>query len=137
MYQIGLQPFRHAGLDPASTFSTLRTWSAGPLFYIVANAFHGTLYTGVTSNLVQRIHQHRQGTLGGFTARYGCKRLVWFETHATMESAITRERQLKNWTRAWKIALIEEANPTWRDLAEDLGFDRLTERKVDPGSSPG
>jgi len=105
--------------------------------YIVTSGFHGTIYTGVTSNLLQRIYQHREGTLGGFTARYGCKRLVWFEMGGSMESAISREKQIKNWTRAWKVTLIEEANPTWRDLAEDLGFEPLTGRQVDPGSSPG
>jgi putative endonuclease len=108
-----------------------------PAVYIMASGFHGTIYTGVTSNLLQRIHQHRAGTLGGFTAAYRCKRLVWFEPHATMESAILREKQLKNWRRDWKVALIEEANPLWRDLAEELGFDPLIGRKVDPGSSPG
>jgi putative endonuclease len=108
-----------------------------PAVYIMASGFHGTIYTGVTSNLLQRIHQHREGNLDGFTARYGCKRLVWFEMHGSMESAITREKRLKNWPRAWKLALIEEANPTWRDLAEDLGFDPLIVKKVDPGSSPG
>ena len=99
-----------------------------PAVYIVASGFHGTIYTGVTSNLLQRIHQHREGALAGFTARYACKRLVWFEMHGDMENAITREKQLKNWTRAWKVALIEEENPTWRDLAEDFGFDPLIGR---------
>jgi putative endonuclease len=109
-----------------------------PAVYLVASGFHGTIYTGVTSNLLQRIAQHREGTLRGFTDRYGCKRLVWFEMHGTMESAILREKQLKNWRRAWKLALIEEANPTWRDLAEDYGFGPLVGRKkVDPGSGPG
>ncbi len=95
-----------------------------------------TLYVGVTSNLLQRIYQHRDGALGGFTAQYDVKRLVWFEIHETMEAAIAREKQLKNWRREWKVALIEEANPIWRDIAEDFGFDRLL-KKVDPGSSPG
>ena len=102
----------------------------------MASDFHGTIYVGVTSNLLQRIAQHREGTFGGFTAEYGCKRLIWFEMHGTMESAIRREKQIKNWRREWKIALIEEANPTWRDLAEGFGFDPLV-KKVDPGSSPG
>ena len=103
----------------------------------MASGFHGTIYTGVTSNLLQRIYQHREGILGGFTARYGCKRLVWFEMHGSMDSAIAREKQLKNWRREWKTALIEEVNPTWSDLAEDLGFEPLIGTKVDPGSSPG
>jgi len=108
-----------------------------PVAYIMASGFHGTIYTGVTSNLMQRVAQHREGTLGGFTAEYGCKRLVWFEMHGSMEAAIRREKQLKNWRREWKVALIEESNPTWRDLAEDFGFDSFIRKKVDPGSSPG
>ncbi len=108
-----------------------------PAVYIVASGFHGTIYTGVTSNLLQRVYQHREGIFGGFTARYACKRLVWFETGGSMEGAIRREKQLKNWPRAWKVALIEGMNPSWRDLAEDFGFEPLIGRKVDPGSSPG
>ena len=97
-----------------------------PCTYLLATSFHGTLYTGVTSNLMQRIWQHREGALPGFTKRFGANILVWFEQHGTMESAITREKQIKPWKRAWKLALIEEANPEWRDLAEDLGFDPLS-----------
>jgi putative endonuclease len=108
-----------------------------PAVYIVASGFHGTIYTGVTSNLLQRIAQHRDGALRGFTAEHGCKRLVWFEMLGDMEHAIRREKQIKNWRREWKLALIEAENPTWRDLAEDFGFERLIGKKVDPGSSPG
>ena len=93
-----------------------------PMVYIVASARNGTLYIGVTSNLMQRIAQHRMATLHGFSAKYGAKMLVWFESHATMENAIIREKRLKKWNRAWKLRLIEEANPAWRDLAVDLGF---------------
>jgi putative endonuclease len=93
-----------------------------PMVYIVASHRNGTLYTGVTSSLMQRIYQHREGLLGGFTRDYGVKRLVWFEQHSTMEHAITREKRIKKWNRAWKIRLIEESNPDWRDLAVDLGF---------------
>src|SRR4051812_6762112 len=107
-----------------------------PAVYMMASGFNGTLYTGVTSRLLQRLSQHRTGALGGFTAEYGVKRLVWFEMHGTMESAISREKQLKKWRREWKVALIVKSNPTWRDLAEDFGFESLIE-KVDPGSSPG
>ena len=107
-----------------------------PAVYIMASGFHGTLYVGVTSNLLQRVWQHRTGQLPGFTTQYQVKRLVWFEMHGDMEHAIQREKQLKNWQREWKLALIEETNPTWRDLAEDFGFDSLL-KKVDPGSSPG
>ncbi|MCA1654016.1 MAG: GIY-YIG nuclease family protein [Sphingomonadales bacterium] len=108
-----------------------------PTVYLLASGFHGTLYTGVTSNLLQRIVQHREQLTGGFTTRYDVKRLVWFETGAEMDGAINREKQLKRWRREWKIALIEAENPTWRDLAEDFGFEPLIRRKVDPGSRPG
>jgi putative endonuclease len=108
-----------------------------PAVYIVASGFHGTIYTGVTSNLLQRVYQHREGTFGGFTARHACKRLVWFEMQGDMEHAIRREKQLKNWSRGWKVALIDEANRAGRDLAEDFGFEPLVGKKVDPGSSPG
>ncbi len=96
-----------------------------PGVYILASVRNGTLYIGVTSNLMGRIVQHRDGLTGGFTKRYGVKRLGWFQMADTMEAAITREKQLKVWRRAWKIALIEAENPAWRDLAEDLGFDPL------------
>ena len=96
-----------------------------PAVYILANWRNGTLYIGVTSNLMARIVQHRAGSFGGFTRMYGVKRLIWFEMADTMEGAIGREKQLKNWRRAWKIELIEAGNPTWRDLAEDWGFDPL------------
>lgn len=86
-----------------------------PAVYIMANRRNGTLYTGVTSDLVRRVWQHREG-LGGFSTRYDCKLLVWFEMHATMETAIAREKQLKAGSRAKKIALIETDNPLWRDL---------------------
>ena len=96
-----------------------------PAVYILASWRNGTLYIGVTSDLMARIVQHRAGSFGGFTRMYGVKQLVWFEMADTMESAIGREKQLKNWHRAWKIELIEAGNPTWRDLAEDWGFDPL------------
>ena len=107
-----------------------------PAVYIMASGFHGTLYTGVTSNLLQRISQHRAGMLRGFTSEYGVKRLVWFEMRGDMADAIRREKQLKNWRREWKVALVEAANPMWHDLAENYGFDPRI-KKVDPGSSPG
>ena len=72
--------------------------------------------------MLQRLHQHREGLIEGFTKDYGVHRLVWFEQHATMEHAIVREKRIKKWNRAWKVKLIEEANPDWRDLAVDLGF---------------
>jgi putative endonuclease len=93
-----------------------------PCVYILATASHSTLYTGVTSDLTGRVWQHRAGTIRGFTQRYGIKRLVWFERHETMESAILREKRIKRWPRACKYDLIHEGNPAWRDLAEDFGF---------------
>ena len=93
-----------------------------PTVYLLASQRNGTLYLGVTSNLPARIHQHRIGAVRGFTRDYGVKLLVWFEQHATMESAITREKRIKKWNRAWKLNLIEAENPDWRDLAEDFGF---------------
>ena len=97
-----------------------------PCVYILARASRSTLYTGVTSGLVGRIYQHREGLARGFTKRYGIKRLVWFEVHETMESAIIREKRIKRWPRAWKYDLIHSINPTWRDLAEDFGFPPLS-----------
>ncbi|GLS15867.1 GIY-YIG nuclease family protein [Hydrogenophaga electricum] len=91
-----------------------------PAVYVLASQRNGTLYVGVTSDLVQRIHQHRHELTGGFTQRYGVHQLVYFEPHGTMEAAITREKQLKKWRRAWKLALIESVNPEWRDLWPDL-----------------
>ncbi len=86
----------------------------------MASRRNGTLYTGVTSNLVQRAWQHREGLVGGFTHRYGCKLLVWFELLDTMEAAILREKQIKAGSRAKKLALIEARNPGWRDLFDDI-----------------
>jgi len=109
-----------------------------PCVYLLAAGSHSTFYTGVTSDLVARLWQHRTEALGGFTARYGVKRLVWFETHSSMEAAIAREKQIKRFARQWKYDLVNAANPTWRDLAEDLGFEPVPlRRQADPGSSPG
>ena len=96
-----------------------------PVVYIMASRRNGTLYTGVTSNLFQRAAQHREGLLGGFTNQHGVKALVWFEQHASMESAIMREKRIRKWERAWKLKLIESTNPDWRDLAIDFGFEPL------------
>ncbi len=91
-----------------------------PAVYIMASKRNGTLYTGVTSNLIQRAWQHREGLGDGFTRRYDCKLLVWFELADTMESAIVREKQIKGRSRARKLALIEATNPDWRDLFEEI-----------------
>ncbi len=87
-----------------------------PAVYIMASKRNGTVYTGVTSNLVQRAWQHREGVIDGFTKRYGCKLLVWFEMAETMESAIVREKQIKGGSRQKKLALIDVMNPDWDDL---------------------
>ena len=84
-----------------------------PTVYILASQRNGTLYIGVTSDLIRRVHQHREGVVPGFTQEHGVKRLVWFEQHSTMEHAILREKRIKKWNRAWKLDLIERRNP-WR-----------------------
>ena len=88
--------------------------------YILASKKNGTLYIGVTSDLVKRIHEHKNDLVEGFTKQYTVHDLVYFETTEAVESAIAREKQLKKWNRAWKIRLIEKSNPDWRDLYSDL-----------------
>ena len=91
-----------------------------PAVYIMASDERGTLYIGVTGSLKFRAWQHREGLVEGFTKRYSVKYLVWFEHYSDFPSAIARETQLKRWNRAWKLKLIETANPTWGDLWENL-----------------
>ena len=91
-----------------------------PCVYILANKPNGTLYIGVTSNLIQRVWQHKSDSVEGFTKRYRVHRLVWHESHGSMKSAIIREKALKKRNRAWKIELIERGNPTWSDLYEEI-----------------
>jgi putative endonuclease len=91
-----------------------------PCVYILASGRNGTLYLGVTSNLMKRVWLHKQDALEGFSSRYGVHLLVWFEMHATMLSAIAREKAVKNWKRDWKVRLIERTNPLWRDLYADI-----------------
>jgi putative endonuclease len=88
--------------------------------YMLASKKNGTLYIGSTDDLVGRAWQHREGVVPGFTKKYGVKLLVWYEVAETREAVLLRERQLKKWNRAWKIRLIEEMNPEWRDLGKDL-----------------
>lgn len=92
-----------------------------PCVYIMASGVRGTLYVGVSSNLQSRASQHRQDLVPGFTSKYGVHTLVWFEAHETMESAILREKAIKAWKRAWKLEMIEDSNPEWRDLFPELG----------------
>jgi putative endonuclease len=91
-----------------------------PCVYIVASKRNGTIYTGVTSDLARRAFEHREGLVRGFSSRYGCKILIWYELHETMVDAITREKQIKAGSRARKLALIEELNPGWKDLYDSL-----------------
>ena len=88
--------------------------------YIMANERNGTLYLGVTSDLAKRAWQHREGLGDGFTKRYGCKQLVWYESHETIEGARLREAQMKKWNRQWKLTSIELANPGWNDLFDSI-----------------
>ncbi len=88
--------------------------------YLMASARNGTLYLGSTSDLVKRVYQHKTGAVEGFTSTYQVDRLVWFEQHENAMAMVTRERQIKEWKRAWKIELIEEGNPQWRDLYGDI-----------------
>ena len=91
-----------------------------PCVYLLASKRNGTLYVGVTSNLLQRVWQHKNDMIDGFTKRYGIHDLVWYEIHGTMESAIMREKAIKEWKRAWKLELIEKDNPSWLDLYQSL-----------------
>jgi putative endonuclease len=91
-----------------------------PCVYLLASHYQGTLYCGVTSDLVNRVWQHRNDMVAGFTRTYGVHQLVWYEQHATMDFAIAREKAIKEWKRAWKIRLVERANPHWRDLYADI-----------------
>ena len=104
--------------------------------YIMASGKHGTLYIGVTSELIGRIAQHKAGTFKGFTKRYGVDRLVWFETHTPMASAIQREKSLKAYKREWKANLIERDNPDWDDLYlslfEQTDYERWPELRPKP-----
>jgi putative endonuclease len=91
-----------------------------PAIYIMANRYRGTIYVGVTSALWSRVCDHKNGTTPGFTSKYGVMTLVWYEHRQTMEAAILREKQIKDWQRAWKVRLIEEMNPGWRDLHDEI-----------------
>ncbi|MEY3747103.1 MAG: hypothetical protein RL194_562 [Pseudomonadota bacterium] len=91
-----------------------------PCVYILASERNGTLYVGVTSDLIKRVWQHKNDLVDGFTRKYCVHRLVWYESHPTMASAIMREKALKNWHRVWKIRIIEQMNPDWLDLYQEL-----------------
>ena len=88
--------------------------------YVLCSKRNGTLYTGVTSDLIKRVYEHKNGLVEGFTRKYKVNRLVWYEIHDSAEAAIRREKQIKKWNRAWKLELIEKGNPQWGDLYEDI-----------------
>ncbi|MGE5174590.1 MAG: GIY-YIG nuclease family protein [Betaproteobacteria bacterium] len=88
--------------------------------YILCSKRNGTLYTGVTSNLVKRVYEHKNNLADGFTKKYKIHHLVWYEAHQSAESAITREKQIKEWKRAWKLQMIEETNSSWKDPYEEI-----------------
>ncbi|WP_032139600.1 GIY-YIG nuclease family protein [Rickettsia tamurae] len=91
-----------------------------PTVYIIANKRNGTIYLGVTSNLIKRIYEHKNNTTNGFSKKYSCKMLVFYEIHETMDSAITREKQIKSGSRAKKLNLIEQMNVNWKDLYDEI-----------------
>lgn len=101
-----------------------------PCVYILASGRAAALYTGVTSDLMARLYQHRAGVTTGWAARKRAWHLVWFEMHGDMESAITREKRIKKWNRDWKLNLIERSNPEWVDLAIGLGFEPVIDFKT-------
>lgn len=92
--------------------------------YLLASRRNGTLYAGVTNDLVRRVWEHKQKAVPGFMTRYGCDRLVWFEAHGSAEAAITREKRIKSWRRAWKVKLIERDNPDWVGLYPSVAAGR-------------
>ena len=94
--------------------------SKQPCVYLLASKRNGTLYVGVTSDLVKRVWEHKNHVVDGFTKQYGVGLLVWYEMHETMESAIQREKAIKEWQRAWKLKLIEKFNPDWKDLYDTV-----------------
>ena len=108
--------FCHCGLDPQ--FRKIQHMSY--YIYIMSNKPNGVLYVGVTNDLIRRVYEHRNHLVKGFTARYNLEMLVWFEQTDDVNSAIAREKQLKNWHRQWKIELIVQLNPNWRDLYESI-----------------
>ncbi len=112
----------------------------GGWVYILASARNGTLYTGSARNLLQRTYQHRELLMRGFTRKYGVTRLVWYDAHDSVAAAYSREKRIKRWRRAWKVALIEAMNPQWLDLYESITSNLLRPTFIGntlPGRIPG
>jgi putative endonuclease len=122
MHQVSPIFDRHsrAGGNPWTFRFKEETMERQPCVYILASGRNGTLYTGVTSDLVKRTWEHREHAVDRFTKRYDVTRLVWYELHAVMETAIHREKGINKWNRAWKLHLIDGMNPSWRDLWPDI-----------------
>jgi putative endonuclease len=112
--------FMDSGLRPSAGPGMTVEGNLPFYVYILASRRHGTLYLGVTRNLVRRVYEHKTKAAPGFTKRYNVDRLVWFEIHDEVLPAIAREKELKKWRRDWKIRLIEESNPNWVDLYEGI-----------------
>ncbi|MHA6721989.1 GIY-YIG nuclease family protein [Sphingomonas sp. RS2018] len=108
-----------------------------PCVYIMTNRFNGTIYTGVTFNLIGRVRQHRDGHFGGFTGDKRIHRLVWFEMTDTMDAAVAAEKRIKRWRREWNMNVIERDNPHWDDLAVGLGLEPLDPRPGGPRHKAG
>jgi putative endonuclease len=102
--------------------------------YMLASKPYGTLYTGVSNDIIKRVREHKEGILPGFTKKYDVKTLVWYETHADIHEAIAREKKIKRWRRDWKISMIEENNPRWADLYPALAGDGS---RIGPSVRPG
>lgn len=105
--------------------------------YILASGRNGTLYVGVTNDLVRRVSEHKNGDADGFTKKYKVNRLVWFDETSDITAAIQREKTMKRWRREWKLNVIEEMNPQWHDLYDDLISDLPWEPPLEPGTRPG
>lgn len=129
----------HPGFRRVERVGSLRRMGRwNPFFvYMMASGRNGTLYIGMTDDLINRVAQHKNKTFKGFTATYGVDKLVWYETHDTRENAFTRERQMKEWKRAWKIELIEQMNPFWADLFDELTGQSPSLQTSGPRPSPG
>jgi len=111
---------KNIGVIPAKAGIQQKQMEKQPAVYILASRRNGTIYTGVTSNLIRRVLEHKNNVIHGFTQKYAVHVLVWFEIHSTMQSAIVRGKRIKNWKRKWKLALIGEKNPNWLDLYDSV-----------------